>query len=311
VWLFPEDQQSSSDGGPSAAATTPASIATASSSSAITATAATSHATETAQTSSFQEPDIPSLQRFMLQLVNEDRRKAGLTEVALDTAATRAGLRHAQNMARYGYLSHWDLDGHGPDYRYSQSGGLDNVRENVYTYQGPAPASLEAWKNLIRQAQQSLMESPGHRDNILAPEHTHVGIGIAYNTTQKRLTIAQEFVNRYLHFQLDPASLNRRIGDEIVVSGQVLPGATSPLLNMAYEPHPTAMSVAELNETSTYTSPAETYEPFNLAVDEAGRFSQSVTLNKDGLAGLYHIRIWVETPKFGRVMASDVVIEVY
>lgn len=310
VWLLPEKQPVSSGGSPTAT-TTLADRTTVAPSPGVPQATATEQATSTPQGASFQEPVIPSLQQLMFRLVNEDRRKQGLTEIAWDNTAAQAGLRHAQNMARYSYLSHWDLDGHGPDYRYVQAGGLDNVRENVFMYQhsGPGPASPEAWQDLVRDAQQSLMESPGHRDNILAPAHTHVGIGIAYDASQRWFAIAQEFVDRYV--RLNPLPLNKRVGEEIMVSGQVLSGATNPLLNMAYEPLPSAMSVVELGKTSTYSSSAEVYETMLFTLDEAGQFNQAVKLDMNGQAGLYHVRIWVDTPAFGQIMASDIVIEVH
>ena len=257
-----------------------------------------------------QAPDIPALQQFMLTLINEDRRANGLSELAWDDTAAIAGLRHAQEMARFGYLSHWDLEGHGPDYRYSFAGGMDSVRENVYSYghsPGGGPISSEGWQTLIRQAQQELMESPMHRDNILAPEHTHVGIGIAYEPASGRLAIAQEFVNRYLTLQPLPHRIS--LDDESTLAGRLGADATSPLLNLAYEPLPEPMTVAELNATGTYTSPAEIYDSASLTVDDEGRFKQSVVLSYDGRAGLYHIRIWVDTA-LGQVLAADVVIEV-
>ena len=245
----------------------------------------------------------------MLTLINEDRRANGLSELAWDSTAAKAGLRHAQEMARFGYLSHWDLEGHGPDYRYSLAGGLDSVRENVYMYEhslGGGPTTADEWENLVQQAHQALMESPLHRDNVLAPEHTHAGIGIAYELGSGRLRIAQEFVDRYLRLYSLPRQVSQ--GSTVTVLGQLESNATSPLLSLAYEPFPEPMSVAELNETDTYESAAEVYDTVPILVDDKGRFGPSALLNYQGRSGLYHVRIWVDTP-FGQVLAADTVIE--
>lgn len=246
----------------------------------------------------------------MLTLVNQDRQANGLTSVAWDEAATAASLTHAEEMARFGYLSHWNLEGQGPDYRYTLAGGLDHVRENVHLYwhsPGAGPDSREAWGTLIREAQQSLMESPLHRDNILAPEHTHVGIGIAYNADTGHLTIAQEFVDHYVTLQ--PLPSRASLGEAIVIQGRLEAAAINPLINLAYEPFPAALTVAELRTTGTYKSPAEIYEMVPLSADAGGRFSQSVMLDNKGQTGLYHVRVWVET-EFGQVLAADVIVGV-
>ena len=246
----------------------------------------------------------------MLTLVNQDRQANGLVPVAWDEAATAAGLAHAEEMAQFGYLSHWNLEGQGPDYRYTVKDGLDHVRENVYLYQhspGAGPVSREAWETLIRQAQQSLMESPPHQDNILAPEHTHMGIGIAYNAAAGYLGVAQEFVDHYVTLQ--PLPSRASLGEAIVIRGRLEVGAVNPFINLDYEPFPAALTVAELKATSTYKSPAENYEVVPLSADAGGRFSQSVILDNQGQAGLYHIRVWVET-KFGQVLAADVIVGV-
>jgi uncharacterized protein YkwD len=254
--------------------------------------------------------DVPALQGLMLNLINQDRQANGLKPVLWDKIATLAGLAHADEMARFGYMSHWNLEGQGPDYRYSQAGGLNTVRENVFLYQhslGTGPASRGDWEALIRKAQQSLMDSPGHRENILAREHTHVGLGIAYNADAGRLTIAQEFVDQYIALQ--PERRLIPVGEKVTISGRLMAGATMPVINLAYETYPKIMTIDALNATGTYTSPAETYQAIALKTNSDGQFSQPIVLDYKRQTGLYHIRVWVETDH-GKTLASDVVVSV-
>jgi uncharacterized protein YkwD len=257
-------------------------------------------------------PDIPALQQLMLGLINDDRRANGLSEVGLDSVATSAGVQHAQEMARFNYLSHWNLEGYGPDHRYSMAGGSNNVQENVYYFEhtpGCGPKSMEEWEEQIRNAQRSLMESAGHRANILAPEHTHVGIGIAYDGSNGRLAIAQEFVDQYVTLTSPaPGARATSLAGSVTVAGKLNAGASAPLLVLVYEAFPSALSVAELNGTSTYI-PAESYDVLPLDVGDDGRFDTSIPLNYDDRAGLYHVKIQVDT-EFGPVTAVDVVIRV-
>jgi len=257
----------------------------------------------------FFPPDIPALQRLMLEAVNADRRANGLTEVVWDETAALAGTQHAKEMAQYGYISHRNLDGYGPDYRYSMAGGMHYAMENVYaTWHSPggAPQSTAEWKQWVHNAQKSLMESEGHRANILTPEHTHVGIGIAYEPTTGYFTIAQEFVNQYITVQ--PLLRSASLGQSFVLSGWLGTGVSNPLLNMAYEPQPIPLSLNAL-KAETYVSPAETYDTPEVIVTEEGQFTATLTLNNQNQPGLYHIRLWAET-QFGQVQVMDIVIQV-
>lgn len=263
----------------------------------------------TPDVSVFVPPDIPALQRLMHQLVNENRRANGLSEVAWDETTALAGMQHAKEMAKYGYISHRNLDGYGPDYRYSMAGGLHYAMENVHaTWHSPggAPQSAAEWEQWVRDAQKSLMESEGHRANILAPEHTHIGIGIAYEPTTGYFAIAQEFVNQYVTVQ--PLLRSATLGQQINMTGWLNTGVSKPLLNIAYEPLPTPLSLDAL-KPETYSSPAENYDIPAVTVTDDGQFTASFTLNNQDQPGLYHILLWVET-KFGQVQAMDIVIQV-
>jgi len=128
------------------------------------------------------QPEIAALCQVMLEAINADRTAQGLSPVAWDETAARAEQAHAEEMASAGYSSHWDLSGHGPDYRYAQASGQDVAMENLYTYwygyNDGRPVPIEDWPQVIREAEASLMQSPGHRQNILDPAHTHVGWGL-------------------------------------------------------------------------------------------------------------------------------------
>lgn len=257
-----------------------------------------------------QPLDIPSLQEYMLALINADRQARGLSALGWDGTAAIAGLRHAQEMARYGYTSHLDLDGRGPDYRYALAGGLDAVQETVYTFAGShggGPASAEDWQRLVEQAQQELVQSKAYGTIILSPQHTKVGVGIAYSRDSARLAIVQEFVDQYA--TLDPLPYRAAAGDQMVVAGRLAANVANPQLDLAYEPLPAPGDVAALKPTGPFESPAVAYQSNPLPIDERGQFNQTVVLGGDGRPGLYHIRVSIETAS-GRMLAADAVIEV-
>jgi hypothetical protein len=179
--------------------------------------------------------------------------------------------------------------------RYGLAGGTDVIKENVASqwrrYDDGRPAPIDDWSEVVREAQTGLMNSPGHRANILDPFHTHVGIGIAYNAQTGETRIAQEFINRYVALDGAPVSA----GNSIELSWALLNGASEPLINVAYEPMPKPLSPNDLNNRMprTYQSPAEIIDVMRPEVQSDGRYFARVPLGQQG-AGLYHIRIWVK-----------------
>lgn len=242
----------------------------------------------------FAIPDNRALQEYFLDLVNQSRKSNGLGTVAWDEYAAQVGLTHAIEMATYQYMSHWNQMGFGPDIRYSLAGGTEWVQENVYAswnrYETGQAVPIDDWESVINEAHESLMNSPGHRANILNPEHTHVGIGMAYNPEIGEFRAAQEFINRYI--ELDDLPQEANPSEKITISGQLLPGSSDPLINIAFEPYPHELTIEALNETSTYQTPAEFVEVIHVSLDSDGNFEAEFELGSQ--PGLYHVYIWVD-----------------
>ncbi|HMQ35877.1 MAG TPA: CvpA family protein [Chloroflexaceae bacterium] len=109
----------------------------------------------------------PQLEARMLELLNEERAEAGLPPLAMDPALTEVARRHSQDMFERGYFAHVSPDGVTPFDRIEQAGiGYAAAGENL------------ALAPTIERAHTGLMESPGHRENILRPLFGRVGIGV-------------------------------------------------------------------------------------------------------------------------------------
>ncbi|MCL4266922.1 MAG: CAP domain-containing protein [Anaerolineae bacterium] len=242
----------------------------------------------------FDAHDPVVLAALMLELVNTARQENSLAPVSWDTTAVLAGQRHAEDMVQANYFSHWNREGLGPDHRYTLAGGQHAVMENLhafsYTYDDGQGAPIEDWAEVIHNAHTGLMNSPGHRDNILDPAHTHVGIGMAYNAETGQFRLAQEFTNQYGRLS-PPLPSQAAPGDTIIVRGHLTGNNLSnPLLNLAYEPLPTPMSQETLNRTSTYQSAAQSITTRQIGLV----FDENVILDNHAPAGLYHIRLFVD-----------------
>lgn len=275
-----------------------------------TATASTATAAPAAP-SGFLPPGLDNLQAQALDLINQSRAAEGLSLVAWDDAAARMAQAHGEDMLTGPFFSHWNRDGYGPDHRAALDAGMtDAVFENIHSFwrrtSGGQPAPIEDWPQRVLDAHLGLMDSPGHRRNIMDPSHTHVGVGIAYRPEIGELRLVQLFVNRYV--ELDPLPAELPVGAEVEISGRLLNGASDALINLAYEPFPQPMSLEQLNETSSYQSAAQFFSAPRTTVD-GDRFRTRAILDFDGQRGLYHILIFV-TVQGARVMAAAPIIVV-
>lgn len=168
------------------------------------------------------EFDLVELRRQLLQLINADRVASGMQPLEIDAVAEAAAQDHADEMAALGYLSHWNVDGFGPDWRYSRSGGRDAVQESIAGYSLPGQAgSADApvdWTRVIVDIHQALSNDEHYEQNMLAPYHTHVGLGLFVNQVTGRVRVAQEFVNRFVC--IDQTPTQALCGERIIAKGR-------------------------------------------------------------------------------------------
>ena len=125
----------------------------------------------------------PDLEAQMLDLVNQERRTAGLRPVQPDPALTQVARAHSQDMLARGYFSHYTPEGRDLE---------DRLRAAHIGY-------LSAGENLalaptLHTAHTGLMHSPGHRANLLRPQFGRLGIGIL-DTGNHGLMVTQAFRN--------------------------------------------------------------------------------------------------------------------
>jgi uncharacterized protein YkwD len=266
----------------------------------------------------FHAPDLTlaDARQYMLELINRDRVSAGLRPVKLDLVATTAGQKHTDEMAANRYMAHVNLEGKLPDQRYSELGGTDYVRENIYLQSrgknaGPGRFELVANATFSRRELEDIEaayfnEVPpndGHRRNILRPEHTHVGVGLsrAESAAGETLSNSQEFVDRYAE-TVEPLPGAASVGSLVTVAGRTAPGASLKGISLARGPVPRSMTVEELKATRKYNVPAafvtywpEPYEsPIPVSVTQDGRFRVTIPLTDGAQPGLYYVTIWMK-----------------
>ncbi len=125
----------------------------------------------------------PDLENRMLELVNQERTSRGLAPLTINVKAQQVARDHSRDMFARGYFSHITPEGLDPFERMHQGG---------VTF-------LAAGENLalaptLPLAHQGLMNSPGHRANILDSDYASVGIGII-DGGRYGLMITQDFTD--------------------------------------------------------------------------------------------------------------------
>ncbi len=123
----------------------------------------------------------PDLEKQMLDLVNKERVANGLNPLAPDPELTEVARKHSADMFVRGYFAHDTPEGLSPFDRMRQA----NVR---FTTAGENLALAPT----IPVAHNGLMNSPGHRANILRPEFGRLGIGVM-DGGMRGLMVSQEF----------------------------------------------------------------------------------------------------------------------
>ena len=150
---------------------------------------------------------FPDAKQYMLDLINAERKKAGVPDVSLGD--NNAAQIHAENSIRDCVSGHWGKDGLGPPMRYSLAGGYQSNRENVsgfaYCLTDEDRSSyrpIESVESALRQSMDVYMDSPGHEENILDPWHRKVNLGLAWDTHQ--MWTVQHFEGDYADCSVPP-----------------------------------------------------------------------------------------------------------
>jgi uncharacterized protein YkwD len=115
-------------------------------------------------------------------LLNESRRNAGLEPLKVNLQLSKLAADYAVDMRTRKFFAHVDLDGKDPFERMAAIGiDFPNAGENI------------ALSPDIVIAHQMLMDSPLHRENILNPKFTEIGIGVRPDS-RGGVYLVQEFI---------------------------------------------------------------------------------------------------------------------
>ena len=109
----------------------------------------------------------PEAEQEMVKLVNDERTSRGLPALELDPRLVPIARQHSQEMFTLKYFGHQSPVTGSP---------FDRLAAAKITY-SRAGENL-AYAHSVAVAHRGLMDSQGHRENILRPEFTRIGIGV-------------------------------------------------------------------------------------------------------------------------------------
>ena len=258
------------------------------------------------------ENTFKEIRKNLLQMINEERDVEKVPLVQLDDLATEVATKHAVDLVTNEFIGHWGSDGFKPYHRYSAAGGTHATEENVSAADG-------IWSTKEKDLKQEsaymhvrmYQEKPphdGHRRTILAPQHTHVGIGLAVQGL--RLRLVELFVAKLV--DVKPIKREAKSGTQLSLSGKIIrPEYLFNTIEVFYEPLPTRPELEWLRQPRSYALPKESrvlrprvqppfvYPDGNVGTVEVyadKSFQTPIRLFKDQ-PGIYTIVVWLRTTK--------------
>jgi len=142
---------------------------------------------------------LPKVEDLVFEMTNQARRGKGLAPLSQDDELTQVARAFSDDMLVRRFFDHTTPDGVSFDERISDR-YRHRVRimgENIWYASGYNPGKI---RQVAKEIVDDWMTSPGHRENILDPKFTHLGVGVSARNHTIRAT--QEFVGRSKRFSL-------------------------------------------------------------------------------------------------------------
>ncbi len=191
--------------------------------------------------------DLDKWRSHVIGLINLARNAAELGPVTLSNNS--AAQQHAEALLRHNFRGHWGMDGLTPPMRYILAGGTNYVQENVSSYvlREGILYNKQSPQALLTKSHAGLMNSPGHRRNILNKWHKKVSLGISCNA--HACSMVQNFEGDYVEFDTKPVISSRGV---LRFAGLLKDGFTISGIQVWYHESPHPLTLGQLDATYSY-----------------------------------------------------------
>lgn len=168
-------------------------------------------------------------EQYLLELINAERKKAGVQPLAFDGDLSEAAAKHTSWMLATDTFSHTGSGGSSPTQRIQAAGyslnGSWATGENVAWATTRAPSGYGDEVLLLHK---NLMNSSGHRANILSDKYREVGLGFEVGDYRGRTSafVTEDFGKSGSNVFLTGVAFDDKDGDRFYDPGEQLGGIT-------------------------------------------------------------------------------------
>ncbi len=136
---------------------------------------------------------VPKIEALVFEMTNQARRAKGLAPLTKDAELTHIARAYSADMLARHFFDHTTPDGISFDERIAKhyDHRIYLIGENIWS--GSGYYSTET-KHVAELIMADWMSSPGHRENLLSPRFTHLGVGVSAG--HHKILATQEFVGR-------------------------------------------------------------------------------------------------------------------
>ncbi|TIM33721.1 MAG: hypothetical protein E5Y61_15440 [Mesorhizobium sp.] len=174
-------------------------------------------------------PQHSAHEQYLLELINAERAKAGVQPLAFDNDLSEAAEGHSRWMLATDTFSHTGSGGSSPTQRMKAAGytlaGSWATGENIAWATTRSPTG---YNDEILLLHNNLMNSPGHRANILNGNFREVGLGFEVGDYRGRSSgfVAENFAKTGSDLFLTGVAIDDKDGDRFYDPGEGLSGLT-------------------------------------------------------------------------------------
>ena len=179
---------------------------------------------------------VNAYEQYMLELINAERAKVGAQPLASDGDLNESAETHSAWMISTDTFSHTGAGGSNPGARMEAAGykfsGSYGWAENIAWMSTRSPAGLQ---NEVEQLHTNLMNSSGHRANILNDSYREIGVGLEVGQyrTYEGAFVTQNFARSGSNSFVTGVAIGDADGDKRYDIGEGLSGITISAKNNA------------------------------------------------------------------------------
>ncbi len=213
---------------------------------------------ETWQQPFFQQT-VPreQLERFALELVNQERQQNGLSQLEWDDVSHRVATSLIDDLCQRDTVSHLNKSGLNPDVRYTQAGGNDALSESLVSIGGAAGRKLN--RALVARSVELLKSHQDDRDALFSPDATHFAYSLNIAGQKDKAICCAEIVTK--HANLHPIPDIVEVGQKIEVKGVLLEPYKFQKVTIAWEGGPPISAGADGTAEEVQQDEAMPYFP--------------------------------------------------